>query len=318
MHPMAAHHHHDHSARHHGHGHAHHGAAPAHERRTLLAFVLTAGFMVVEAVGGWWSGSLALVADATHMLTDAIALLLAWLAFRLGRMAADRRRSYGYRRFEVLAALVNGVLVVGLAVWIVWEAAERIAMPSPVLGLPMLAVAVVGLLVNVLVLRTLHHGHDHGAEENLNLKGASLHVLGDLIGSAAAVAAALVILWTGWTPIDPILSVGVALLILINAWSLIRQSAHILLEGAPEGFDEAEVRRCLLRIAGVADVHHVHAWSLTSGEPLVTLHLRLADGVEAAAVLAEAKAELAARFRMPHSVVQLESGDCPDAGDRCA
>jgi cobalt-zinc-cadmium efflux system protein len=316
MHRMRAHHHHHDSHGHHHHGRGH-AVAPTPERRTLLAFVLTAGFMVVEAAGGWLAGSLALIADATHMLTDAIALLLAWLAFRLGRMAADRRRSYGYRRFEVLAALINGALVVALAAWIVWEAAGRLAEPSPVLGLPMLAVAVLGLLVNVLVLRTLH-GHTHGEEENLNLRGASLHVLGDTIGSAAAVVAAVVILSTGWTPIDPLLSLGVAALILINAWQLIRQSAHILLEGVPEGFDEAEVRRCLERIPGVADVHHVHAWSLTSGEPLVTLHLRLAEGGTAETVLSETKSALAARFRLAHSVVQLERGDCPDAGDRCA
>lgn len=295
-----------------------HGAALAPERSAMRAFLLTAGFMVVEALGGWLSGSLALIADAAHMLTDAVALGLAWLAFRFGRLAADRSRSYGYRRLEVLAALVNGLLVVGLAVWLVWEAAHRLAEPAPVLALPMLAVAAAGLAVNVLVLRSLHHGHDHGEEENLNLRGASLHVLGDLIGSAAAVVAALVILASGWTPIDPILSVAVAGLILVNAWRLIRQATHILLEGTPEGFDEAELRRCLQSLPGIAEVHHVHAWSLTSGESLVTLHLRLADGAGDDQVLAAAKAELARRFRLSHSVVQIERGGCPDAGDRCA
>lgn len=300
---------------HHDHHHAHHHA-PAHERAALRAFLLTAGFMGVEALGGWWSGSLALMADAAHMMTDAMALALAWLAFRLGRMTADSRRSYGYKRLEVLAALVNGLTVVGLAAWIVWEAAGRLTEPAPVMGLPMLAVAAVGLGVNLLVLRSLHHGHHH---DNLNIEGASLHVLGDLVGSVAAMAAALVILATGWTPIDPILSIAVAVMIVANALRLIRSAAHILLEGAPEDFDEPSVRGALETLPGVQGVHHIHAWSLTSGQALVTLHARLADGADDDVVLAAVKRELAARFGLRHSVVQLERQDCcPDAGDTCA
>lgn len=302
------------ASRHHHHSHREpRGGGP--ESLTLRAFLLTAGFMVVEAVGGLFSGSLALIADSAHMLTDALALALAWLAFRLARRAADPRRTYGYRRLEVLAALTNGILVVGLAVWIVWEAAGRLKDPQPILGLPMLAVAGVGLLVNVLVLRSLHQGHVH---ENLNLKGAALHVLGDMIGSAAAVVGALIVLWTGWTPIDPILSIGVAVLIIGSAVRLIASAAHILLEGTPEGFDEARVRMALSSLPGVRDVHHIHAWSLTSGQALVTLHATVSDGAATDAVLSAVKQELAARFDLHHSVIQLERAECPDGGDTCA
>ncbi len=306
---MGAHHHHHH---HHRHDHP-------HETTTLRAFVLTAAFMVVEALGGWVSGSLALIADAAHMLTDSMALALAWAGFRFGRMAADPKRTYGYQRLEVLAALVNGAAVMVLAAWIVWEAVERLGAPSPVLGLPMLLVAAVGLAVNVLVLRTLHAGHDHGEAENLNLEAASLHVLGDLIGSAAAVIAAVVIMTTGWTPIDPLLSLGVAALILVNGWRLMRSAAHILLEGTPEDFDAAAVCRALQALPGVADVHHIHAWSLTSGKTLVTLHARLSAEADPETALAAIKAELLRRFGLGHSVVQTETAAaCPDADDPCA
>lgn len=308
---MTGHHHH-----HHHHPH-HHPKAHADERRAAVAFGLTASFMVVEAVGGWWSGSLALLADAAHMLTDSLALALAWAAFRVGRRAADPRRSYGYKRFEVLAALGNGAAAMVLAAGIAWEAADRLRQPGEVLGLGMLAVAAAGLLVNLLVLRTLHHGPGHG-EANINLRGAALHVLGDLIGSVGAVLAALVILTTGWTPIDPLLSLAVAGLIVVNAWSLLRAATHILLEGTPEGFDDAAVRTALRQVAGVADIHHVHAWSLTSGQPLVTLHVTLEPAAESDVVLAEIKGTLASRFGLDHSVVQLETGGCPDGPQACA
>lgn len=299
--------------------HTHHHFAGSegadNEGRTLWAFAITFGFMVVEALGGWFAGSLALLADAAHMLTDSLALLLAWAAFRLGRMAADPRRTYGYRRLEVLAAFLNGLFVVGLALWIVWEAVERLGTAPPVMGLPMLVIAVVGLVVNALVLRVLHAGHSHG---NLNMRGAMLHVLGDLVGSAAAVIAALIIIATGWTPIDPLLSMGVALLILINAWRLLSAATHILLEGAPEDFDEAAMRaRLLAAVPDLRDVHHIHAWALTSGQPLLTMHATIAADADHDRALAAIKQELTKAFRMDHSVVQIERA-CPDEDIRCA
>ncbi|WP_142850725.1 cation diffusion facilitator family transporter [Telmatospirillum sp. J64-1] len=297
-----------------GHGHHHHQHARDNERRTLGALALTASFMFVEVVGGLLSGSLALLADAAHMLTDALALALAWGAFRLGRKGADSLRSYGYRRAEVLAALVNGLVILALVGWIVWEAVSRILAPRPILGLPMLAVAATGLVVNLVVLRILHGGHD-----SLNLRAAALHVMGDLLGSVAAILGAIVILLTGWTPIDPLLSLVVALLIVFGAVRLLRSAFHILLEGAPEGFDEEQLREGLLAaVPGLEDVHHIHAWSLAGGHPLVTLHARIAPDADGDAVLVALKRELEQRFGLDHSVVQIETASCPDQPEHCA
>lgn len=291
------------------HPHAHEASAD-NERRTLIALTVTGGFMVIEAAGGWLSGSLALLADATHMLTDALGLALTWATFRLSRLSPDPLRSYGYRRAEVLAALANGLAVVVLAVWIVYEAAGRMAAPRPVLGWPMIAVALTGLAVNVFVLRLLRGAHDH---DNINMRGAILHVIGDLLGSAAAVIAAAAILTTGLTIIDPILSVAVALLILVNAWRLVKAATHILLEGAPEGFDEAQLRTGLIAaVPGLADVHHIHAWSLTAGKPLVTLHATIGAEGDHDRTLAAIKLELGTTFGITHSVVQVERKACPD------
>lgn len=320
---MQGHHHHDHDGacdHHHPHEHREkphrhdHGASD--ERRTLIAFAVTALFMVVEAVGGWMAGSLALMADAAHMLTDALALLMAWGAFRLGRMQADPRRSYGYRRFEVLAALINGLTVIALGGWIVVEAILRLRSPAPVEGGLMLIVATAGLVLNLVVLRVLgHHGHDHGhghGHSNINIRGASLHVLGDLLGSVAAVGGGIVIMTTGWTAIDPILSMLVAALVLASAIRLVVEAGHILLEGSPKGFDEDSLRGAVLaQVPGVTDIHHVHAWMLTSGAPLLTLHAAVANDVSEQTALPRIKAVLEG-LGYGHSVVQIERDSCPD------
>jgi cobalt-zinc-cadmium efflux system protein len=219
-HPRGAHHGHDHAA----------AVTAGDERRVLWALVLTGGFTVAEVAGGILSGSLALLADAGHMLTDTAALGLAWYAFRVGRRPATAARSYGHHRAQVLAAFVNSGALLVIAAWIAVEAGRRLLHPTPVLGAPMLAVAAVGLLVNVAAFLVLRGGD----RENLNLRGATLHVLGDLLGSLGAILAAGVILLTGWTPIDPILSVLVALLILRGAWATLCRSSHVLMEGAPK------------------------------------------------------------------------------------
>jgi len=216
------------------HDHSHHAHASANgsnQRRVLLAFILTFSFMLLELIGGLWSGSLALIADAGHMLTDASALALAWLAFVAGNRQADHRRTYGYLRFEVLASLINGLSLFAIAIWISVEAWQRIQAPHEILAGPMLLIAIAGLLVNVLVFTILTRGND---VEHLNVKGAVLHVLGDLLGSVAAILAAVVIYFTGWVIADPILSVLVSVLILRSAWVLVARAIHILLEGAPE------------------------------------------------------------------------------------
>jgi cobalt-zinc-cadmium efflux system protein len=316
MHP---HDHHDHGPnkgpghdRNHIRGHARAGDA----RRVFWAMWLTGGFMVVEVVGGLLSGSLALLSDAGHMLTDFAALLLAWFAFRLADKRADIRRSYGYHRFQVLAAFSNGLALFAIAGWIVVEAARRLAEPVPVLAGPMLAVAALGLAVNVAAFVLLHGG----SRDNLNLRGAALHVMGDLLASVAAIAAALVILATGWTPIDPLLSVLVALLILRAAWKIVRKAGHILLEGTPENVDPGDLRdRLKAAVPQVTDVHHVHIWSLTGGHPVITLHAVLADGADHNQVLANLHRALEAQFGISHATIQLERGHCPDdAGEPAA
>ncbi len=219
----------------HDHGHDHdHDHTPtvtsANERKVLVSFFLIFGFMLVEAVGGVLSGSLALLADAGHMLTDAVALALAYAAFRFGRRAADSKRTFGYLRFEVIAGFLNAVTLFAIVAWIAYEAWERLQAPPVILAGPMMIVAVLGLLINVLVLWIMTRGET----DHVNVKGAILHVMGDLLGSVGAIVAAIVIYFTGWTPIDPILSVLVAALILRSAWKLLAKSIHILLEGAPE------------------------------------------------------------------------------------
>lgn len=304
---------HEHGDDHHDHHHHHHGnvgrpATDENARRVLVALVLTASFMVVEVIGGLVSGSLALLADAGHMLTDAASLALALTAFRLTRRPADAVRTYGWHRSQVLAAFVNGLALLVIVGWIGYEAVMRLIEPQPVGGATMLAVAVAGLVVNIAAFLVLHRGD----RENVNLRGAALHVLGDLLGSVAAIVAALVILWTGWTPIDPILSLLVALLILRTTWPLLRRTAHILLEGTPESVDVAALRDHVAALDGVVDVHHVHAWMLTPERNLVTLHARIPADGDDVAVLGRIHSELREHFDVGHATVQIERGeDCP-------
>ncbi len=287
-----------------------HGAGGGgNERRVFWAMLLTGGFVVVEAVGGILSGSLALLADAGHMLTDTVALWLAWMAFRIGRRPSDDRRSYGYNRFQVLAALLNGVAFLLIVGWIGVEALGRLTAPTQVAGDLMLAVGVAGLGVNLAAFYILRGGD----RENLNMGGAVLHVLGDLLGSVAAILAAAVILTTGWMPIDPLLSLLVALLILRSGWRLVAKSVHILLEGTPEWLDVARLKEELIAaVPGVRDIHHVHAWSLTQEQPLLTLHASLDQGIDGGQALAEIKNFLKEGYGITHSTVQIEPDICAD------
>lgn len=278
----------------------------------LWALLLTAGFMVAEVVGGLLSGSLALLADAGHMLTDAAALGLSLAAFRAGRRPATLSHSYGQHRFQVLAAFLNGAALIGIALWIAIEAVQRLMAPVPVLGGTMLGIAALGLAVNVAAFLILHGGN----RENLNMRGAALHVMGDLLGSVAAIVAAGVILLTGWTPIDPILSVLVALLVLRSAWDLLRQSWHVLMEGSPNGFDVAALESGLAaNVPGVEGIHHVHLWMLTPERPLVTLHASISLGADHDVVLHALQGELAERYDIRHATIQVERATCPNPRD---
>jgi cobalt-zinc-cadmium efflux system protein len=294
----------------HDHGHHHHRHAHAvNERSVGLAGLLTGSFMVVEIVGGVLAGSLALLADAGHMLTDFASLALAWLGFRLIRRPADWRRTYGFDRFAVLVAFVNGIALFVIAAWVVVEAWHRLSQPVTVLGLPMLGIALAGLAVNVVVLFALRSGDRH----NLNIRAAVLHVVGDLLGSVAAVVASIIILTTGWMPIDPLLSVIVALIILRSAWQVVADSGHILLEGSPPGFDSRAVQEDICAaLPFVLDVHHVHAWSISQERPMVTLHASVASDTDSAIAVREIKRMLAQHFRITHATVEIEYGACCD------
>jgi len=299
-----------------GHDHSHAHGAGASERRIGIAALLTGLFMLAEAAGGMISGSLALLADAGHMMTDFAGLVLAWLGFRVARRPADWKRSYGYDRFGVLVAFANGLALFAIAGWIVVEAIHRLNAPAPVLGGIMFWVALAGLGVNLLAFRLLQGG-DHG---NLNVRAAALHVVGDLLGSVAALAAAVIILTTGWTPIDPILSVLVSLLILVSAARIVLDAGHILLEGTPTGLDPREIEADLeASVPGVLDVHHVHAWSLSQDRPIVTLHARIApdsmapDSTAPEAVTSAIKARLQAVYGVDHVTVEIEFERCADA-----
>jgi len=292
------------SAHAHPHHHSHDHAATG-EHRLLLAFVLTVLTLLAEAVGGWWSGSLALLADAGHMLVDAIALLLAWGGAHFARRPADALRSFGYARLEVLVGYSNALMQFLIVAWIIAEAISRLLAPAPIRASAMLAIAAVGFAINFLVLRVLG-GHAH---DDLNTAGARLHVIGDLLGSLGAILAALAIWRFGWLWADPVTSVLVALLILGSAWNLLRRCAHILLEGTPEDFEAEVLINTIRDESGIADVHHVHVWQLAGGQHLATLHVRLADGADADLALAGVQRVLRERFRITHATVQIERGE---------
>ena len=279
-------------------------------KRVQIALVLTGAFMIVEVVGGIMSGSLALLADAGHMLTDTMALALAAFAFRVSSRPADARRSYGYQRVQIIAAFVNGLSLLVIVGWILFEAVMRLIEPPEVAGQIMLYVASAGLLVNIVAFIVLHGGD----QENLNIRGAALHVLGDLLGSVAAIIAALTIIRTGWMPIDPLLSVLVAMLILRSAWQLVRRSAHILLEGAPEWLDVDDMQsKIIAAVPDVTEIHHVHVWGLTPQHPMLTMHVVLGEIlVDPTPVVRQIKAVLNSEFAIDHSTIEVEFGDCAD------
>ena len=272
--------------------------------------MLTITFMVVEAVGGVIAGSLALLADAGHMLTDAAALTLAWFAVHLAARPADHKRTFGYQRLRVIATLLNGLALFLIVGWIAIEAVSRLLQPHPIDAWPMLWIAALGGAANIVVFLILRPGSHH----DMNMAAATLHVMGDLLGSLAAMTSAAIILLTGWLPADPLLSLFVCALLVRSAWRLVKRSTHILLEGSPEWIDVAELRAVLEReIPAVQDVHHVHCWLAGPQETLLTMHLQVADASDHAHTLLEAKRILARQFGITHATIQIESSGCFDA-----
>ncbi|MDZ5449282.1 cation diffusion facilitator family transporter [Labrys sp. ZIDIC5] len=277
-------------------------AAGRHKGSLLAAFALTSAFMVAEVVGGLWTGSLALLADAAHMLTDAGGLALALIAIRFAERPATPQKTYGYVRMEVLSALTNAVVLLLLTVYILYEAYERFRNPPEILGGPMLAVAATGLAVNLISMKLL----SGGSSESINVKGAYFEVLSDMFGSLGVILAALVVMLTGWTKVDPLIGAGIGLFIVPRTWILLRQAVHILMEGTPPEVDLALLEKKLVEIPGVVAVHDLHVWTITSGLDAMSGHLVLADMARAREVLVAARELVGHEFGISHVTIQTE------------
>lgn len=280
----------------HDHHHHHHEAS---KRRLMLALVFTAGYAFVEAGGGLWAGSLALLSDAGHMVTDAAALGLALFAQVISRRPASARNSYGYARAEILGALINSLFMLAMVGWIAFEAIGRLMHPQPVNGVGVMGIAAIGLAINILCAWVLS-----GDSHNMNSRAALMHVLGDLLGSVAAIAAGLIIWLTGWAPIDPILSLLVTLLILRSTWALVLQSSHMLMEGVPAHLDLTAIGRSLAKQEGVQSVHDLHVWHLGSQRVALSAHLVITDAGLWPRLLAASQSLLAKDFGIDHVTLQ--------------
>jgi cobalt-zinc-cadmium efflux system protein len=304
---------------HHGHGHHHHGhgtAGARNRRRLAITLVLAAVYMVAEAVGGWMANSLALLADAGHMLSDVAALALSLFAIWIAQRPATPQRTYGYHRTEILAALANGATLIAISLLIFVEAFQRIAEPQPVSGGLVMGIAVGGLLVNVLGLVMLHGGKD----ESLNVRGAWLHLLTDALGSVGAILGGAAVWAYGWFWADPLVSVLIGLLVIWSAWHLVRESVNVLLEGTPPHIDVAEVRAAMAEVEGVEEVHDLHVWTITSGMEAMSGHV-VVGGVaprSSSEVLAELHRLLHERFGLHHMTIQMETPEFRARCEACA
>lgn len=302
---MGAHHHHDHAA---GDPHAtpsRHGVSEAQGRARALgwAIAITFCFAAVEAVGGWWAGSLALLGDAGHMVTDSAALLLSFLAARLAQRPPSAAMSYGWRRAEVMAALLNALFMLIVVTALVISAIDRLQNPVPVQGGMVMLIAAIGLMVNLLVLWQLHGAHSHA----LNMRGAVLHVIGDLLGSVAALVSGLVVWLSGWVQIDPLLTLAICVLILVSALRLLRDVITVLMEATPAQVDLDAVRARLLALEGLDAVHDLHVWTLAGDRLLLSAHLSVSDDAAWPRLLLAAQRLLRDEFGIGHATLQPES-----------
>jgi len=309
---------HDHdSHEEHGHSHDHHAAARSNPKPLLIAFAITASFMFVEAVGGVLTHSLALLADAGHMATDAAALGLALLAVWFSRRPSTPRHSFGFIRSEVLAAFVNAAALVVISVFIFWEAFQRFSEPPEVDSTPMMIVAIIGLIANLVSAWVLSRGGDH--QHNLNTRGAFLHVMGDALGSVGAIVAAIVMLLTDWYLIDPILSGVIGFLVLGSAWRLLKESANILMESTPAGIDPRAVSDAAAEVDGVRGIHDLHIWTLSSGVIAASAHVAIDDLATWPKVLPQLDHVFGEHFNIAHATLQPEPGNgaCNPDDYRC-
>ncbi|MGI8917641.1 MAG: cation diffusion facilitator family transporter [Pyrinomonadaceae bacterium] len=296
------------SAKAHSHaGHSHARAADSRRKLTMV-LVLTAVYMFAEAVGGWWTGSLALLADAGHMLTDVAALALALTAFWFSSRPATSNKTFGYHRLEILAALVNGVALIVISMLILYEAYQRWSVPPAVQGSVVILVATGGLVINLISAWMLHGRH----EIDLNMRGAWLHVLSDALGSLGAIIAGVFMWLYGWYAADPLFSALIGILIVFSSWRLIRESTNVLLEGTPAHINLAAVEDSILHTDGVSNVHDLHVWTITSGREALSAHVIHAYEVSQPELLKELRAKLYDRFGVDHLTIQMETPDFED------
>jgi cobalt-zinc-cadmium efflux system protein len=287
-------------------GHDH--TAGANAKSLTIALSLTGSFLIAVLVGAYWFNSLALLSDAAHMFTDAAALAIALAAIKIGQRAADKQRTYGYRRFEILAAAFNAVLLFVVAGYVLYEGVLRFFKPEAVGSVGMLIVASIGLIVNLIAMRVLVGGKD----ASLNVKGAYLEVWADMLGSLGVIAAAILIYLTNWSWIDPIVAIGIGLWVLPRTWILLRDTTHILLQGVPRGMDLDTIRAAIGAVPGVAGVHDLHVWSVAGDDASLTAHIAIASGLDQTAVRTAVAELLEAQFKIHHSTLQTETEPCGD------
>jgi cobalt-zinc-cadmium efflux system protein len=293
-----AHHHHEHTHEHHEHAHPH----STSQRVLMIVLALNVVYMLAEAMGGWWSNSLALLSDAGHMLADIAAIALSLFAARFAERPVTPSKTYGYYRMEILAALANGVTLIVISLLICYEAWHRLRQAEVVEPKMLIAISLGGLIVNLISAKVLHGAHTH----DLNLRGAFLHVLGDLFGSLGAVLAGLLIWWCGWLWADPVFSVVICVLIVYSSWRLVTEAVNVLLEGAPSHIDAAAVEAAMRTVNGVRDIHDLHIWTITSNRYAVTAHVIIAESENSYRILRELRELLASRFSLTHSTLQIE------------
>ncbi|WP_018933637.1 cation diffusion facilitator family transporter [Gracilibacillus lacisalsi] len=288
---------------HHGHGHSHDHHHTNNKKALLISFILISTFMIVEVIGGFLTNSLALLSDAGHMLSDAFALGLSLFAFKLSEKAANAQKTYGYKRFEILAAFINGVTLLAISIYIFYEAYYRFLEPPNVSPM-MLWIAIIGLIVNISVAFILISGGD--TKDNLNMRSALLHVFGDLLGSVGAIIAGLLIMFFNWNLADPIASIIVAALILLSGYRVTRDSFHILMEGTPNYLSYEEIENKLVQLDGVINVHDLHVWTITSDFPALSCHMVVEENIDRDLLLKKAAQLLHDDFAIHHTTIQIE------------
>jgi cobalt-zinc-cadmium efflux system protein len=284
-------------------GHSHGEVRAGHEKKLLLALGLTTAFMIAEVIGAWITGSLALLSDAAHMFTDSAALAISLLAFQIAKRPADRSRTFGYARFEILASTFNAILLFLVAMYILYEAYQRLMTPATIQSTGMLVIAVLGLVVNLISMRLL--GSASG--ESLNVKGAYLEVWSDMLGSLGVIIAALVIRFTGWAWVDSIVAAGIGLWVLPRTWTLLRESMNVLLEGVPNGVDLEKVEQTILAVEGVVTLHDLHVWSVTSGKNVMSVHVVISQSaLNGQKILSQVTTAVSQNHEIGHCTIQLE------------